>query len=99
MFSGFATFSSCCRACGLAFRDFNVGDGPAAFLALAVGGLITSLAIGLELTASPPLWVHLLLWVPLSSLAVLCSLRWAKAILLALEHRNGAREASSQEER
>lgn len=92
LFSGIATFAPRCRACGLDYGDFNVGDGPAAFLILIVGGLIVGLAIALELSVSPPFWVHLLLWVPLATVAVLFSLRIAKAVLLALEYRHRARE-------
>jgi uncharacterized protein (DUF983 family) len=92
LFSGIATFAPHCRACGLDFRGFNVGDGPAAFLILIIGGLIVGLAIALELTAEPPFWVHILLWLPLTTLAVIFSLRLAKAALLALEYRHRARE-------
>ena len=92
LFAGLATFAPRCRACGLDFHEFNVGDGPAAFLILIVGGLITGLAIALELAAEPPFWVHILLWLPLATIAVILSLRLAKALLLALEYRHRARE-------
>ena len=92
LFAGVATFAPRCRACGLDYSGFNVGDGPAAFLVLIVGGLIVGLAIALELSAEPPFWVHLLLWVPLATVAVIGSLRVAKALLLALEYRHRARE-------
>ena len=93
LFAGLATFAKHCRACGLDFDSFNVGDGPAAFLILIIGGLIVGLAIALELGAEPPFWVHILLWLPLTTLAVVFSLRVAKAALLALEYRHRAREA------
>jgi uncharacterized protein (DUF983 family) len=92
LFAGLATFAPRCRACSLDYSDFNVGDGPAAFLVLIVGGLIVGLAIALELAAEPPFWVHLLLWVPLATVAVIGSLRVAKGLLLALEYRHRARE-------
>jgi uncharacterized protein (DUF983 family) len=92
LFSGFATFAPNCHACGLDYSEFNVGDGPAAFLTLLVGALITGLAIALELAAEPPWWVHVILWLPLTTLAVTFSLRIAKAMLLALEYRHRARE-------
>ncbi len=92
LFSGIATFAPKCRACGLDFHAFNVGDGPAAFLTLIVGALITGLAIALELSAEPPFWVHIILWLPLTTAAVILSLRFAKAMLLALEYRHRARE-------
>jgi len=91
LFAGFARFAPACSACRLDFTAFNVGDGPAAFLTLLIGGLITGLAIWLELSAGPPWWLHVLLWLPLTALAVLVSLRYSKGALLALEYRNRAR--------
>ena len=92
LFEGMAAFAPRCRACGLDYRQFNVGDGPAAFLILIVGGIITALAVILQIKAEPPFWVHVLLWVPLTTIAVVGCLRVSKAALLILEYRNQARE-------
>ena len=92
LYEGLAGFAPRCRACGLDFSAFNVGDGPAAFLTLGIGALVTALAVGLELSAEPPFWVHVLLWLPLTTLLVVGSLRFAKGVLLALEYRHRARE-------
>ena len=92
LFAGFVTFATRCRACGLDFSSFNVGDGPAAFLIFIVGGIVTAAAITLELAAEPPFWLHILLWFPLTALLVVALLRMAKAALLALEFRHRARE-------
>jgi uncharacterized protein (DUF983 family) len=92
LFQGIVKFAPRCRACGLDLTSFNVGDGPAAFLTLLVGTLITVLAVWLELAAEPPLWVHLLIWPIVTLLLVLGSLRIAKGMLLTLEYRNAARE-------
>lgn len=92
LFAGLLRFADRCPACGLDFAQFNVGDGPAAFLTLIVGALISGLAIWLELALSPPWWVHVLVWVPVTVIGVMASLRIAKAALLALEYRNEARE-------
>ena len=99
LFQGPVRFRPSCRACGLDFSAFNVGDGPAAFLILIVGALITGLAIWLELAAGPPFLLHLLIWPPLTLLAVLGSLRIGKAALLALEYRNAAREGRIEKRR
>jgi uncharacterized protein (DUF983 family) len=92
LYEGLAGFAPKCRACGLDFAGFNVGDGPAAFLILVVGAIVTALAVALELGAEPPFWVHILLWVPLTTGLVVGSLRLAKGLLLALEYRHRARE-------
>lgn len=99
LFSGWVRFADRCSACGLDISAFNVGDGPAAFLILIVGGAIVAAAIALELSLSPPFWVHLLIWIPVSAVAVLLALRVSKAGLLALEYRNKAREFRSGESR
>ena len=87
-----AQFAEKCGACGLEFRSFNVGDGPAAFLTLIIGALITGLALWLELAWHPPFWVHILLWVPLTAAAVVWGLRAGKAALLAAEVQRSAGE-------
>ena len=92
LFQGLVTFAPRCRACGLDFTSFNVGDGPAAFLVLLVGTLITGLAVWLELATEPSFWVHLLIWPALTLVLVVGSLRVAKGVLLTLEYRNAARE-------
>ena len=92
LFAGPIRFADACSACGLRIAEFNVGDGPAAFLTLIWGTIVVVLAIMLELSLSPPWWVHMLLWVPLTLAGVVWSLRIAKGWLLALEYRNAARE-------
>ena len=97
LFAGLATFAPKCCACGLDYAGFNVGDGPAAFLIFIVGGLVVGLAIALELSASPPWWLHVLLWVPLTAMLTIGLLRIAKGLLLALEYGHRAREGRIEE--
>jgi uncharacterized protein (DUF983 family) len=92
LFRGAVSFSAECKTCKLDLASFNVGDGPAAFLILIVGGLVTLFAILLELNAAPPWWVHILLWGPLTFGLVIGLLRVSKAALLVLEYKNQARE-------
>ena len=97
LFDGVASFAPRCRVCGLDYGKFNVGDGPAAFLTLIVGALITVLALVLEVKVHPPFWVHVILWVPLTALAVVGGLRAGKAALLAAEYQRDAREAGGKD--
>jgi len=92
LFHGLATFAPRCRACGLDFSRFNVGDGPAAFLTLIIGALVVGLAMWLELAVGPPFWVHIVLWVPFTAGAVLWGLRAGKSALLAAEYQRQAGE-------
>ena len=92
LFAGLLRFVPRCRVCGLDFSKFNVGDGAAAFLILIVGGFVSALAIWLQLKAEPPFWVHILLWVPLTTALVIGGLRVTKAWLLQTEYRQKAAE-------
>jgi uncharacterized protein (DUF983 family) len=93
LYDGVLAFAPKCRSCGLDYTQFNVGDGAAAFLTLIIGAVVSALAIWLELTFSPPFWLHVLLWVPLTTAAVIVGLRAGKARLLAAEYRRRAGEA------
>ena len=97
LFDGVATFAPRCRACSLDYGQFNVGDGPAAFLTLIIGAVIVALALWLELAWHPPFWVHALLWIPITAAAVLWGLRAGKAALLAAEFQRQAREAGAKD--
>lgn len=92
LFAGLLAFAPACRTCGLDFAQFNVGDGAAAFVTLIVGGAVVAGAIVLQATVAPPIWVQLLLWLPVAALGVVGLLRVAKAALLQQEYRTGARE-------
>jgi len=92
LYAGLLRFRDRCGRCGLDFTRFNVGDGPAAFLTLILGALVVGLAIWLQVKVEPPWWVHVLLCVPVMTVAIILSLRLAKAMLLWAEFRNAARE-------
>ena len=92
-----ASFMPKCKNCDLDYSSFNVGDGPAAFLTFIMGALIVTLALTVELSFYPPFWVHILLWVPITIIMTIMSLRIAKGALLILEYRNKAKEAVSDD--
>lgn len=92
LFAGIISFAGRCDACGLDYSVFNVGDGAASFLILIIGAIVTGLAMWLELSVSPPWYVHAALWLPLTLVLTIGLLRIAKGLLLALEYRQSARQ-------
>lgn len=98
LFDGPVKFRERCGACGLDYGAYNVGDGPAAFLTLIIGALLIALALTLDSLFAPPLWVHIILWVPLTAAAVVYGLRLAKGALLASEHQRKAAEGRRMDE-
>jgi uncharacterized protein (DUF983 family) len=91
LFAGLASFADRCRACGLDFASFNVGDGPAAFLIFIVGTITVVGALVLDGAVSPRWWVHLI-WIPVATALTIGGLRFSKGWLLAQEYKHRARE-------
>ena len=91
LFAGVASFAPICRACGLDFAAFNIGDGPAAFLILIVGAIIVVAAIVIDQAYGPPWWIHIV-WLPVGLGLTVAGLRLGKAALLYQEYRHRARE-------
>ena len=91
LFVGPIQFAPSCRSCGLDYTQFNVGDGPAAFLILIVGAVLVIGALVVDASFEPPWWVHLL-WLPIGLALTAGGLRLAKGFLLNQEYRTKARE-------
>jgi uncharacterized protein (DUF983 family) len=92
LFQGFITPAPRCAACGLDFGFAEAGDGPAVFVILLAGFLIVGLALWTELTFEPPIWVHFVIFLPLTLLVCLGLLRPLKGTLIALQYRNKAEQ-------
>ena len=96
LFVGWVRFADKCRACGLDFSSFNVGDGPAAFLILIIGTILVAGALLVDGAFEPPWWVHAI-WIPIGVALTLGGLRLAKALLLTQEYLHRAREGRISE--
>ncbi|TKT81147.1 DUF983 domain-containing protein [Aquamicrobium sp. LC103] len=92
LFSGFLTVAKGCRNCGLDYSFADAGDGPAAFVILIIGFIVVGLALWMEVSVNPPLWVHFLLWIPLTIVLSLVALRLIKGLLIVLQYQNKAAE-------
>ena len=92
LFSGFLTVAPRCGVCGLDNSFADSGDGPAVFVILIIGFVVCALALWMEVTLDPPLWVHFLLWIPLIIVMALAALRLIKGVMIALQYRNKAAE-------
>lgn len=92
MFDGFLTFRPSCEACGLDYSGFNSGDGPAFFVMSIVGIVVVGLALYLEITYEPPMWVHAVVAGTLSIGLSLLLVRPLKGLLAALQFTNKAEQ-------
>jgi len=92
LFDGFLKIKPHCSACGLDYAFADAGDGPAVFVMLIVGFLIMGLALWFDSVFAPPVWLHALIWLPLTVVVALVLLRKLKGIMVALQYRNNASE-------
>jgi uncharacterized protein (DUF983 family) len=92
LFSGYIAVRPACPACDLDYAMFDAGDGPAVFGILIVGAIVCGLALYVEFTFQPPLWVHAVLWIPLICLLTALFLRLSKSALLVLQYKHKAGE-------
>ncbi len=85
LFGGFLKMRSHCPACELALEPYRADDAPAYFTIFAVGHIVVPLVLVVErLAKQPPLWIHALLWLPLSVLLALYLLPHVKGTVIAL---------------
>jgi uncharacterized protein (DUF983 family) len=92
LFKGFLNLAPRCSACGLDFGFADSADGPAVFVILIVGFVIAGAALLVEVAYSPPIWVHMIVWLPLVLVLCLGMLRPLKGILVALQYHHRAEE-------
>lgn len=81
-----------CEGCGLKYKFVDSGDGPAVFAIMILGFVILGAALVVEFRFSPPLWVHAVLWVPITLLVAFGLLRPLKGLLIALQFKHKAAE-------
>lgn len=97
LFEGFLRVSPTCGACGFDLARADSGDGPAVFITLIAGFLVAFAALFTEFTLHPPVWVHLVVWLPLTVVVCLALLRPMKGLMLAAQFANRASEARRDE--
>jgi len=93
LFEGFLAVSQKCEACGFDLSKADSGDGPAVFVIMIAGFIAAFGALITEVVAHPPVWVHLIVWLPLAAILCLGLLRPMKGLMVAAQFRNKASEA------
>lgn len=89
LFCGFLKVCDTCSHCGSSFVKAGTGDGPVVFVILIAGFAACFGMMYMELAFSPPLWLQLAVWLPLSGLLSLVLMRPLKGLMIAsqLKHR------------
>ena len=97
MLTGLVNVAPRCEACGLDFKFADAGDGPAVFVTLFAGFIVLGMALWTELKYEPPMWMHLVIFLPMTLVVCLGMLRPLKGVLVALQYRNRAEQGRLDE--
>ncbi len=88
IYSGLLTVTNCCACCDLDLSPHDTGDGASVFVIFILGALIMPLALWLEVAFAPPIWLHLMIWLPIIMVLGIGFLRPVKATLIAIHFKN-----------
>jgi uncharacterized protein (DUF983 family) len=94
VFAGYLKFRDRCPACGANFTVADAGDGPAVFIILIVGAMVTPLLIVLQFGLHLPSMVALSITLGASIALCLALLPPFKATLFALQWKHKASQAT-----
>ena len=83
LYDGLLRVRDRCEHCALDYSRLEADDGPAFFIIVGYSALIIPLALWLEFAATPPIWVHALIWIPVVIIGSVLLLRPLKAWLVA----------------
>jgi uncharacterized protein (DUF983 family) len=95
LFDGLLTIKESCLSCGADFKGQDSGDGPAIFVILAAGIICVPFILIAGLVLKPPVWLLLVIALPLTAFVCIGLLRPFKAILFAVQWFHQAGEAVS----
>jgi uncharacterized protein (DUF983 family) len=98
LYSGFLALPASCAVCGYPLAQADSGDGPAVFVIIVVGFLIVFSALFTEIAYHPPVWVHLVVWLPVGAALCLALLRPMKGLMIAAQIRNKASQHRRDEQ-
>jgi uncharacterized protein (DUF983 family) len=90
LFNGYLRVATRCEVCGADLSIADSGDGPVVFILLIVGAIGCGGLLFAQLTFNPPIWVELVVGLPLIAVMTLAALRPFKAVMIAMQFHNHA---------
>jgi len=84
LFRAFLKVDDHCKVCGLDFTPHRADDLPAYLVIIIVGHIVVPTALVIETDFSPPIWLQLAIYLPLTLVASLAMLQPVEVPVVAL---------------
>ena len=81
-----------CNVCGLVLSEHDAGDVAVVPALLVIGSVLVGLALWVEFKFEPAIWVHIVLWTPLTLAMTMILVPKLKGIGVALQHKHRSTE-------
>lgn len=85
MFGRFLKVVDCCGSCGEEMHHHQADDYPAYIVIALLGHPIFAIILSLELTSKPPVWLYLVVGLPVLTVTALGMLQPVKGAVVALQ--------------
>lgn len=85
LFSGYLSVAPACSVCGLELHHQRADDAPPYLTIFVVGHIIIPLMLFVEKMWHPDLWIHFILWLPLTTFLSLWLLPRIKGVVIGLQ--------------
>ena len=85
LYGGYLQTADQCSACDLELHHHRADDAPPYFTMVIVGHVVIGLVLFAEMSYSPPVWVHMALWLPLALIMSLALMRPIKGVIIGLQ--------------
>ena len=86
LYRSFLKVNDTCASCSFALKDHDAADGPAYVVMCLMGVKVIALAFLLEYVVQPPMWVHMVIWLPVTILGSLVLLIFVKSLFIAVQY-------------
>ena len=89
MFRAFLKVADACPVCGEELHHHRADDFPAYLVIVIVGHLVVGMTLAVEAAFSPPLWLHAVIWLPMTFAMALALIQPIKGAVVAWQWEGG----------
>ena len=89
MFRAFLKVADACPACGEELHHHRADDFPAYLVIVIVGHVVVAMTLAVEAAFSPPLWLHAVIWLPMTFAMALALIQPVKGAVVAWQWEGG----------